>query len=73
MAKDPETTELDTAALKAPGEKLDPATPIADETARALGQPSAEEYLKDADEADLTHFEEDDDPTQFAGDPVVED
>lgn len=63
-------------------------TPIGDEAQAAAAQPTettkpadsapdAEptvnlDYLKGVDEADVTHFDEDDDPTQFSGDPVEE-
>lgn len=57
-----DTTKLDTSKHRAPNEDLSKeTTPIADEVAA---------YLKDADEADVTHFEEDDDPTQFVGEEV---
>lgn len=62
----PETTQLDTSKLvsaKAKSGKEKEKTPIFDETVA---------YLQNAKEADLTHFEEDDDPTQFAGDFVDE-
>lgn len=59
------TTKLDTSKHRTPNEDASKEpTPIADEVAA---------YLKGADEADLTHFEEDDDPMQFVGDLVDED
>lgn len=61
----PETTQLDTSKIVSPKAKNDKeTTPIFDETVA---------YLKDVPETDLTHFDEDDDPTQFAGDFVDED
>lgn len=63
--KDVETNKVDTTKAVDPnGNSSQESTPIFDETAS---------YLKDADEVDITHFEEDDDPTQFAGDFVDED
>lgn len=65
-------------------DKAQEPTPIGDEAKAAAAQPTettkpadsapdAEPtYLKNADEADVTHFEEDDDPQQFSGDPVEE-
>jgi hypothetical protein len=47
------------------------ATPIADEITAETGI-DPNEYLRDADEADVTHFDEDDDPLQHAGDEVRE-
>jgi hypothetical protein len=64
----PETTELDTSKLKTPNEDLSQEpTPIGDEAQRA-----AQQYLKEAREADLTHFDEDDDPLSYIG-PLVDD
>lgn len=61
---EPETTKLDTSKHVSPNEDASTeTTPIADEVAA---------YLSEADEEDLTHFEEDDDPTQFAGDFIDE-
>lgn len=61
--EEPETTQLDTSKLVQPNEDSSKeTTPIGDEAAKAVG------YLQDADEADVTHFEEDDDPQQHAGD-----
>lgn len=57
-----ETTELDTSKLRTPNEDTtEESTPLFDETTA---------YLQDADEADVTHFEEDDDPLSLVGDPV---
>ena len=77
--KDPETTELDTSKLKAPDEKLDPATPIGDAAAKAAGIkiPKGADLVdgKDPDPVSLVNPEhlEDDDPLSLAGDFIDED
>lgn len=58
------TTELDTSKLKKPNENPSVEdTPIFEETTK---------YLEDADEADVTHFDEDDDPLDNVGELVEE-
>jgi hypothetical protein len=57
-----------------PADKED--TPIADMVSEDLDTPIAAEVardLKNAKEEDLTHFEEDDNPLQYAGEFVDED
>lgn len=59
-----DTNKVDTAkAVKPKTSSANEPTPIFDETVA---------YLKDADEVDITHFEEDDDPTKLVGDFVEE-
>lgn len=66
---DPKTAELDTSKLRTPDEDTSQEpTPIGDEAKAA-----AEAYLKDVDEEDVTHTDEDDDPVSLAGDEVEED
>ena len=60
-----DTTKLDTSKHVTPNE--DPSkenTPVHD---------SVVEYLKGVDDAEITHFDEDDDPLQFVGDDVEDD
>lgn len=59
------TNKVDTAKA------VDPKATSANETTPIFEETTA--YLKDAEEADITHFEEDDDPTKFAGDFIDED
>jgi hypothetical protein len=66
-AKD-ETQQIDTSKVIRPNEELDQSTPIGDEALAA-----AREYLKGVDDAEITHFDEDDDPLSLVGDVVEDD
>jgi hypothetical protein len=64
-----ETAKVDTSKLVRPNEdSAKESTPIHDEV--LAGQQVDVDHLEGFDEADITHFEEDDDPQSLAGEEI---